>query len=95
MSIMLVGNKTDLDADRVISTEEGQQLAEDHNLLFMETSAKTGYNVDVSFMEISKSILSNIEMDKYDLSTDSNGIKVGISLQKHQADVPGPPGCAC
>jgi hypothetical protein len=46
----------------------------------METSAKTGYNVDVSFMEISKSILSNIEMDKYDLSTDSNGIKVGISL---------------
>ncbi|KAG7223285.1 hypothetical protein INR49_015641 [Caranx melampygus] len=43
--IMLVGNKTDLADKRQITTEEGEQRAKDMNVLFIETSAKTGYNV--------------------------------------------------
>uniref|UniRef100_A0A3B3QS28 RAB6A, member RAS oncogene family n=1 Tax=Paramormyrops kingsleyae TaxID=1676925 RepID=A0A3B3QS28_9TELE len=43
--IMLVGNKTDLADKRHVSTEEGEQRAQEMNVLFIETSAKTGYGV--------------------------------------------------
>ena len=42
---ILVGNKCDL-ADKAISTEEAQKLADENNIQFIETSAKTGHNVD-------------------------------------------------
>ncbi|ETN84103.1 hypothetical protein NECAME_07051 [Necator americanus] len=42
---MLVGNKTDLGDKRQVSTEEGQRKANELNVMFIETSAKAGYNV--------------------------------------------------
>lgn len=42
---MLVGNKTDLSDKRQVSTEEGERKAKDLNVMFIETSAKAGYNV--------------------------------------------------
>jgi len=53
MTIMLVGNKSDLDTRRQVSTEEGQRFAEEHNLIFMETSAKTSANVEAAFLNTS------------------------------------------
>lgn len=41
---MLVANKCDK-ADKIIETERGRALAEEHGLTFFETSAKTGHNV--------------------------------------------------
>lgn len=38
--VVLVGNKTDLHMERVITYEEGKKLAEDWNAIFLETSAK-------------------------------------------------------
>jgi Ras-related protein Rab-2A len=50
MVIMLIGNKCDLDQRRQVSTEEGERFAKDNGLIFMETSAKTAFNVEeVSF----------------------------------------------
>ena len=46
MTIMLIGNKTDLDHRRAVSFEEGQQFANEHGLIFLETSAKTAANVE-------------------------------------------------
>lgn len=43
--IMLVGNKTDLSDKRQVSAEEGERKAKDLNVMFIETSAKAGYNV--------------------------------------------------
>lgn len=43
--IMLVGNKTDLSDKRQVSTEEGERRAKELNVMFIETSAKAGYNV--------------------------------------------------
>ena len=46
MTIMLIGNKSDLDHRRAVSLEEGQRFAEEHGLIFLETSAKTAANVE-------------------------------------------------
>lgn len=43
-----------------MSVEEGQRFAEQHNLLFLETSAKTAVNVEEAFVKTSKIIF-----DKY------------------------------
>lgn len=51
MTIMLVGNKSDLAHRRAVSTEEGEQFAKEHGLIFMEASAKTAQNVEeVNFL---------------------------------------------
>nr|GLL47231.1 ras-related protein RABB1c [Ipomoea trifida] len=46
MTIMLIGNKCDLAHRRAVSTEEGEQFAKEHGLIFMEASAKTAQNVE-------------------------------------------------
>ena len=42
---LLVGNKADLQDKREVSKEDGQSLADGLGIPFMETSAKTAYNV--------------------------------------------------
>lgn len=46
MTIMLIGNKSDLEPRRAVSLEEGHQFANEHGLIFLETSAKTAANVE-------------------------------------------------
>ncbi|XP_019343436.1 ras-related protein Rab-41 isoform X4 [Alligator mississippiensis] len=43
--IMLVGNKTDLADKRQVSVEEGERKAQELNVMYVETSAKAGYNM--------------------------------------------------
>jgi len=55
--ICLVGNKTDLGNDkRQVSTEEGEEKASKDDLLFMECSAKAGYNVKSLFRKLATSL---------------------------------------
>lgn len=46
MSIMLIGNKSDLAHRRAVSKEEGEQFAKENGLLFLEASARTAQNVE-------------------------------------------------
>ncbi len=55
---VLVANKTDLE-NRVISTEQGQALADQHGLAFFETSAKTGSNINELFYFIAREIVKD------------------------------------
>jgi small GTP-binding protein len=48
-ALILIGNKTDLEDERMVSTEEGRELAKELKISFIETSAKTGQHVDDSF----------------------------------------------
>ena len=73
----LVGNKVDLEDDRAVSVDEAKAFAEQHNLIYIETSAKTGANVDAAFINTAKEILSKIENAEYDLSNEQCGIKIG------------------
>lgn len=42
---LLVGNKSDLEANRQVKAEEGKSLAESLGIKFLETSAKDAVNV--------------------------------------------------
>ena len=53
---VLVGNKCDK-AERVITEEQGRKLAEEYNMKFYETSAKTGQNVEEAFTYLTREIL--------------------------------------
>ncbi|KAH9489160.1 Ras- protein R-Ras2 [Bulinus truncatus] len=50
--MLLVANKSDLDTQRVVSTSEGQELANNLKIRYMEASAKHRLNVDQSFYEL-------------------------------------------
>ena len=60
MAVTLVGNKTDLEAQRVITTEEAERFAKDNGLGFIETSALKGDNIHSSFAQTSEKILEKI-----------------------------------
>ena len=77
MVVALIGNKADLER-REVSTAEGEEFAKKHNLLFLETSAKTAMNVEEAFMVVARKIHENINAGVYDLSSDVHGIKVGL-----------------
>lgn len=47
--IVIVGNKSDLKADQVVTTAEGKRLAKETGCLFEETSAITGDNIESAF----------------------------------------------
>ncbi|MFX1302796.1 MAG: Rab family GTPase [Promethearchaeota archaeon] len=49
ISLILVGNKIDLEKEREITTGEGEELAQKLNLSYIETSAKTGENINDAF----------------------------------------------
>merc|ERR1712228_584189 len=54
--IMLVGNKTDLSDKRQVSIDEGERKAKELNVMFIETSAKTGYNVKQLFRRVAAAL---------------------------------------
>ena len=49
--IFLIGNKSDLEAQRDVTYEEAKQFADENGLMFVEASAKTGENVEDAFLE--------------------------------------------
>jgi len=55
----LVGNKSDLVDQRQVSYEEAKQYADDHDLPYIETSAKEGININELFDNSIKSFLTN------------------------------------
>ncbi|MFW9949013.1 MAG: Rab family GTPase [Candidatus Thorarchaeota archaeon] len=57
---ILIGNKIDLEDQRVVETDEGKKLAEKiHASDFIETSAKFGENVEKAFKNLVHQILKN------------------------------------
>ncbi|KAL5254187.1 hypothetical protein ACHWQZ_G013827 [Mnemiopsis leidyi] len=54
--IMLVGNKTDLADKRQVPIDEGEKKSQDLNVMFIETSAKAGYNVKQLFKRIAAAL---------------------------------------
>ena len=82
--MVLVGNKCDLNDKRQVTFEEGKELAERNEMLFFETSAKDGINVDEIFLNSANEISKKIEQGYYDLENDTCGIKKGLNRNNPQ-----------
>ncbi|XP_036381363.1 ras-related protein Rab-26 [Megalops cyprinoides] len=54
--LMLLGNKADATHDRVVKREEGEKLAKEYGVPFMETSAKSGLNVELAFTAVASEL---------------------------------------
>ncbi|KAF7310335.1 Ras-related protein RABA5a [Mycena indigotica] len=61
MRLYLVGNKTDREAEREVSTEEGAALAARCNMVFAETSALDGSGVEDLFMTVFTQICHDVD----------------------------------
>ena len=83
----LVGNKCDLNDKRQVSIEEGRELAERNDMMFFETSAKDGINVEEIFVNSADQISKKIDQGYYDLENDSSGIKRGINRSSEQVQL--------
>jgi len=77
MVIMLIGNKSDLEARRDVRKEEGEAFAREHGLIFMETSAKTAGNVEEAFINTAREVYDKIQEGVFDINNEANGIKIG------------------
>ena len=76
--IYLVGNKIDMDDERKVQTEEGQKLAEEFGVPFVETSAKSGVKIDNIFSDITERIdkeFGNIQKVRKNISYQAPGRK--------------------
>jgi Ras-related protein Rab-6A len=86
--IVLVGNKTDLGDRREVSAEEGEAKAKEMGVIFIETSAKAGYNVKNLFKKVAME-LPGLETSRHE---ESELIDVSID-NTAKTDANG--GCAC
>ena len=46
VELLLIGNNCDWEVTRAVESERGEQLAQNLGIPFLETSAKTGYNIE-------------------------------------------------
>ena len=60
IKIFLIGNKADLEEERVINKEQAEKYKEEYDLdYFIETSAKTGMNAQEIFIEAAKTLYND------------------------------------
>ena len=74
--IMLVGNKTDLGDRRQVSIEEGEDKAKQEGIMFIETSAKAGYNIKALFRKLATALPG---MENSSLGNDANLIDITLN----------------
>ncbi|KAI5099656.1 ras-related protein Rab-6A isoform 1 [Silurus meridionalis] len=88
--IMLVGNKTDLADKRQVSIEEGERKAKELNVMFIETSAKAGYNVKQLFRRVAAA-LPGMESTQDKSREDM----IDVTLQNPPEQPVSESGCSC
>ena len=81
ITIILIGNKNDLDNKRQVSKDQGEEKARSFGCAFLETSAYSGDNIDKAFNLMVKEIyekFSNDSTGEDELAPGSNGEDVKL-----------------
>ncbi|EHK46275.1 hypothetical protein ACHAPE_005718 [Trichoderma viride] len=87
--IVLVGNKTDLNDKREVTTQQGEEEAKRQGLRFVETSAKLGHNVQNLFKRIAQALPG---MEGSDSATQATNQMIDVRTNTQQ---PQQEGCSC
>lgn len=75
---ILIGNKCDWEEKRAVSTEQGQQLANELGIPFLEVSAKNNINVDKAFYSLASDIKKVMDTSKSEQAGAS-----GVNIDQH------------
>ena len=93
VKIFLIGNKSDLEQNREVTQLMGEQMKTEQNFdLFMETSAKTGFNAEKVFIEAAKVLYQDYLSYKERSSRTSSmmSIPLSYSATKNEVSLPKP-----
>lgn len=84
IKVFLIGNKADLEDSRLVTKERAMQYKNDFELdLFMETSAKTGFNTQKLFIEAAKLLYKDYSKYKKKPRKDSEKLKLEKNKNKN------------
>lgn len=75
MHKILIGNKCDWEEKRAVSTEQGQRLADELGIPFLEVSAKNNINIENAFFSLASDIKKGMDMSKSE-QTGSQGVNI-------------------
>lgn len=94
--IMLVGNKNDLNEKRQVSLVEGEKTAKDAGVMFIETSAKAGFNVKALFRKLALALpgVENVKASAVDVKLKSASTNANATVTQENAAKSGGP-CSC
>ncbi|MBA0559703.1 hypothetical protein Golob_016656 [Gossypium lobatum] len=87
--IILIGNKSDLENQRAVSTEDAKEFAQKEGLFFLETSALEATNVEAAFLTVLNEIF-NIVNKKNLVAAENQGTDNPATLAGKKIVVPGP-----
>ena len=93
--MILIGNKSDLENQRIVSKEEGEELALKFNLKFFEISNKDGNNVKEAALEIINQIVDKKEKENNELIKDYEVLNNNFQLDKKKAKENKNKSCKC
>ena len=80
ISIILIGNKNDLEDQRKVTQDEAEQKAKNYKVGFMETSAKSGDNLDKAFETLVHSIFDSCKRETEKCEKIENKGEKGIEI---------------
>ena len=79
-SMLIIGNKSDLNEDREVTTEQGKQFAAKNGIDYLETSSKMHIGVDEAFETLVKKILEQREIEEGLSDKNDEGGSKGVQL---------------
>lgn len=80
--IFLIGNKSDLESTREVTYDEAKKFADENGLMFAETSAMTGQNVEEAFLETARKIYQSVMDGRLDLNSAESGVQQKQNQQR-------------
>ena len=84
VSLILIGNKCDLENERKVSKEEGEKFALKYNIKFFECSAKKNININQAFESLINDVVENYQ-DEF-INENDKRIKIEENNYKTQKE---------
>ena len=84
ITITMIGNKTDLQGARAVSTEQGRAYAEEHRLAFIEASALNGGNVEAAFVQCLGEIYRKKARKEHELQAAQGTVSVADTKEERK-----------
>ena len=84
MNKILIGNKCDWEEKRAVSTEQGQALADELGIPFLEVSAKSNINIEKAFYSLASDIKKRLIDSNKDAQAAQGGAGTGVNVGQGQ-----------